>query len=150
MLKLLSDLIMAERLDLPHDGVANLSGYQGSWVTLDANSACTLTSGATGLAYPIWNESATKDESTQGFTSDVGETGKLTVLTGHHKAYTNQYDLENPPTAVGDSLIAGAIGVLRKAIGNDAAGDIIAVCTDLAVSVEYRGETYTCIQYETV
>ena len=152
MLKLLTDLITAERIDYPEDGVASVSGYQGSWVTLDSNSELTLTSTAAKPAYPIWNEglyvkSGTSYTETVGFTDDVTETNKLTVLTGKHRAWTNQY---TGTPAVGNILAVTATGVLSvQASPGD--GLAVAVCTHAASStVDYRGITFTCIQYETL
>ena len=146
MLKLLSDLIMAERLDITDDDIASLSGYMGSWVTLDSNAHLTLTSAAAVPAYPIWNESAVLAETSRGFTQDVTETGKLTVLTGHHKALTNQY---SGTPAIGERLATAATGVLETN-ATPGQGMVVAVCTKAPHSVEYRGTTFTCIEYETL
>jgi len=146
MLKLLSDLLTADRLDIAEDGVASLSGYMGTWVTLDSNNALTITTAAVRPAYPIWNESATLAETAPGFTDDVGETGKLTVLTGKHRALTNQY---SGTPAVNGLLATYAGGLL---ITNTTPGDglVVAVCTKAPHSVDYRGESFLCIEYETI
>jgi hypothetical protein len=146
MLKLVTDLLMAERLDIKSDSTAYLSGYQGSWVTLDSNGYVKLTTEAAKPAYAIWNEG---DGSGRGFTPDVTETQKLTVLTGHYKAITDQ--VTEAGVAIGDLLEVGDGGVLVEHTKDSHDWKVVAVCTKASHTVNYRGTDYTgCIEYETL
>ena len=149
MMKLISDLIMAERLDIAEDGVVSVSGVMGSWVTHNSSNQMTLTSAQVALAYPVWNESAVLAEGTKGYTPDVAESGVVTVLTGHHRALTNQYTGTTP--TVGDMLVASAT-VPGTLVVNNSPGSTqaLAVCTKTEATVSYRGTEFTCIEYETI
>jgi len=151
MMKLISDLIMAERLDIVEDGVLSVSGVMGSWVTYNSSNQMVLTSAQVALAYPVWNESATLAEGTNlGYTPDVAETGVVTVLTGHHRALTNQYDTAIEP-AVGNTLVASAAVVGTLVVNlTPGATQALAVCTKAPHTVSYRGTDFTCIEYETI
>jgi len=149
MMKLISDLIMAERLDIVEDGVVSVSGVMGSWVTYNSSNQMVLTSTDVPLAYPVWNESATLAETAKGYTPDVAETGVVTVLTGHHRALTNQYDI-SPEPAVGDILTTSTAGIGTLLANNSPGEDAIAVCTKAPHTVSYRGTDFTCIEYETI
>ena len=146
MLELLTDLNIAYPQDFDDDGVASLSGYMGSWVTTNSDSELTLTTVAVQPAYPVWNESSVVGETSRGYTDDVTETGKLTVLVGYHRARTNQY---TGTPSVNDILATTSLGVLSTQ-ASPGEGKAIAVCTRSPHAVTYRGTSFTCIEYETL
>jgi len=143
MLQLLSDLILADRVDFEDDGSTSVSGYQGSWVTFDSNHQLQLTDASKTHAWPVWNE---QSGAGPGYAPDVVESKKISVLTGHHRANTDQY---GGTISLDDRLVTASTGILR-ASGNAGDGKVIAVCTRAARSVTIKGTAYTMIEYETV
>lgn len=111
MYEVISDLKLLDRFDLTIDTDYSItvSGYQGSWVTLDGTSgkakltSTAMASGGDPLSWPVWNEE--NRDGTQGYTPDVGETGKITVISGPHRAITDRYD-HGTTFSVGDVLVA--------------------------------------------
>jgi len=121
MYQILTDVKYLDRFDLDVDDYVLVSGYQGSWVTLDGSAQATLVSaaaGATALAYPVWTEEYRSGA--QGFTPDTANTSKITVVSGKHRAYTDRYDHTTPPT-LGVLLVVGP-GTAADSIGSDSAG----------------------------
>jgi hypothetical protein len=147
MFKIFSDisLVLRKELTLSQSGAGQVlsSGVQGSWVTLNASNEATLTQAATGLAWPIWNESYRTG--LVGWTPDVVNTKKVTVIVGKVFATTDQY-LSTP--SLGDPLKTGAGGKLATAtLGTD---HIVAFCVKAPYSLTYLGTTYTVIDIQTV
>lgn len=114
MYQVLSDLKMLERFDLEVTDVI-ASGYQGSWVTIESGKAkLTSTQAGVSLAYPVWTEELRTGA--QGYSPDTVETSKVTVLSGRHRALTDQYDHATTQPAVGDLLYAGT-GTRAASVG---------------------------------
>lgn len=149
MFKITSDLTMVLRKEFPvaitGAGQPLASGVTGTWVTLDSSGNATLTTAATGLAWPIWNESY-RDGTVGAFTPDVVNSKRVSVIVGKIFATTDQFVAAG--IGLGDPLATGANGKLVKAtIGTD---PIVAYCTKLSYSVNYFGVTRTCIDIQTV
>ena len=128
------------------------SGLTGSWVTLDSVGNAKLTSGATGLAWPIWNESY-RDGSIGKFTPDVVNSKRVSVIVGKIFATTDRVKATGGGTgigdlAIGDPLTTYAGGVLSKAtIGTH---PIVAYVVKASYTTTYFGNTYTVIDIQTV
>jgi len=150
MFKITSDLTMVLRKELDvaitGPGQPLASGVTGTWVTLDSNGKATLTTGATGLAFPIWNESY-RDGTVGAFTPDVVNSKRVSVIVGKIFATTDQFT-NSPSISKGDPLTTGANGKLVKAtIGTD---PIVAYCVKASYSVTYFGVSRNAIDIVTV
>jgi hypothetical protein len=140
MYNVTSDLTLVQRRDFSIDspGWFTVSGLQGMWATLVGDKLFPATSLAevTPL-FPIWTES--NRDKTVGWTKDVTNTKKLTVLFGKHFATTDQYQGSAP--ALGDSLeIAANTGKL--VVGNT---NVIAYCVKAPYTLSYFGSDTTVI-----
>ena len=150
MFKITSDLTMVLRKEfavaITGPGQPLASGVTGSWVTLDSSGNATLTTAATGLAWPIWNESY-RDGSIGSFTPDVVNAKRVSVIVGKIFATTDQFT-NSPSISKGDALTTGASGKLVKAtIGTD---PIVAFCVKPSYTVEYFGVSRSAIDIQTV
>ena len=144
MLKILSDLNLANRIDFDASSTIIASGVCGSWVTLSSDEL-DFPSAATKLAFPIWTES--NRDGTVGWTPDVDTTGKLTVISGYLRGITDQFVKAN--TAVGDVLEVNTAGKLAEGTASD--GVSVAVVVKLHDSVTVLGTTYTdCVEFITL
>jgi len=121
MFKILSDLSLVLRRELPIDTASNsyhvlTSGISGVWVTLDSSGYAVRTStSGNQLSWPIFNDSLRTGA--VGWTPDVTTTNKVTVLMGNFVAATDQY---TGVSAVGTMLTAGANGKLvAGTVGTD-------------------------------
>lgn len=148
MFKIFSDLSMALRkeFDLAVVGAGQVlsSGVNGSWVTLDSSGNAVLTQTATGLAWPIFNESY-RDLTIGSFTPDVVNAKRISVIVGKIFATTDQY-ISTPSR--GDALKTGAGGKL--ATGSAADDPIVAYCVKPQYSITYYGNTINVIDIQTV
>jgi hypothetical protein len=143
MFQILSDLSLLLRKELDVDDTANdvlASGVSGTWVTLNSSSKAVRTTGtSTELAWPVFNESA-RDQSVLGWTPDVTNSKKVTVLAGKYFARTDQY---TSVTAVGP-LKTGANGKLANAVEGSTT-NVVAYCVKAPYSTNYLGNTLTVI-----
>jgi len=150
MFKLLSNLELANRQDVTmQTGDVSVSGYEGSWVTLNAQEKAILTTGANVLTWPVWSEAGDRTGSDAGYTPDVSETGKVTILKGYFKALTDKYNTGASIT-LGTSLVTGDDGLLTAASGSETPGQVKAVCYKSPHSITYLGTTFTVIGIEKV
>lgn len=145
MFKITSDLTMVLRKEftvaITGPGQPLSSGVTGSWVTLDSSGNATLTTAATGLAWPIWNESY-RDGTVGAFTPDVVNAKRVSVIAGEIFATTDQFT-NTTPISKGDPLTTGADGKLVKAtIGTD---PIVAYCVKPLYAVSYFGVSRNAI-----
>lgn len=144
MLKLLSDLKLANAMDFTAAAGVIASGVTGTWVTIDSNDTLQLPSSATKFAFPVWTES--NRDGTAGYTPDVTATGKLTILDGYLRAITDQVT-SYAGLAVGDLLTVDANGKLAKT--TDGTKDIVVVMKKHD-SVTILGTTFTnCVEFTT-
>jgi len=144
MLELISDVNYADRLDYPADAGLLVSGYEGSWVTINSQGEVELTTGIASDAVAVWSEG--NRTGTAGYTADTANTGKVTVLRGHYRAYTDQY---TGSIALGAKLSVGANGKLVTAAAHPDDLDANAVCLKAAFSYVRNNTTYTVIEYQT-
>jgi hypothetical protein len=158
MFKLLSDLSTVQRKEIPiyltstvghPNNEVYVSGYSGSWVTLDSSGYAVLTSAHTqGLAWPVWNES--KRDGTQGWSPDVKQAQSVTVFFGKVRFLTDRYygspSLGDPLTP---SDVAGYKGCLETATPSSHEA-IVAYCRKAPYSYTHFGSTITVIEVETV
>jgi len=144
MFNILSDLSLLTRRELPVDDSLNdvlASGVSGVWVTLATGGyAHRTSSGSTvGPAWPVFNDSA-RDQSVLGWTPDVKNSKKVTILAGKYFARTDQY---TSITTVGQALTTGANGKLvAGTVGTD---NIVGYCVTAPYSYVYLGNTLTVI-----
>lgn len=143
MLKMLSNLHLANRMDFTAATDVLASGVQGSFVTIDANEKLQFaTSEESRAAWPVWTES--NRDGTAGFTPDTTTTGNLTVLDGYVRAITDQvngYDA----LSIGDNLAVDTLGELQK---TTTPSKQIAVVVKKHDSVTVLGTTYTdCVEF---
>ena len=138
MLKTLSDLKLTNRMDFEAAAGVIASGVTGTFVTLDSSQVLQLPSGATKLAWPVWNESY-RDGSVGKWSPDVTETGKLTVIDGYLRAITDQVT-GYAGLAVGDLLTVDTSGNL--AVTTDGTEDIAVVMRKID-SMTYLGTAFT-------
>jgi len=145
MLKLLSKLEKANRMDFDATAGVRASGVTGTWVTLDSAGNVDLPSAATKLAFPVWTES--NRDGTVGWTPDVSATGKLTVLDGYIRAITDQVT-DYAGLAIGDLLTVDASGKLAKATADESLD--VAVVMKKHDSVSVLGTTFSnCVEFTT-
>ena len=144
MLKLLSNLDLANRFDKVATAGIIASGVTGTWVTLNSSDEFDLPAASNRLAFPVWTES--NRNGTVGFTPDVSTTGQLTALDGYFRAITDQvYDYAS--MAQGDLLKVTTAGKLTK---TTAAEDAVAVVVRKVDSITVLGHAYTnCIEFTT-
>ena len=143
MLKLISDITLVKRFDLPiaSNGCSVVaSGYQGMWVTKDATGHAYDLVTPTLLAYPVWTES--NKDGTVGWSGDVSATGNITVLFGKFQAITDKYVAAN--MALGAALTVSS-GLLKVAAGSE---PVVAVCTKVIGSATYGNLTSTFIEFD--
>ena len=151
MFNIFSDLTMVLRKEftLAVTGAGQLlsSGVIGSWVTLDGSGNAALTTTATGLAYPVWNESY-RDGTLGSFTPDVVNSKRITVIVGKIFATTDQYS-NSTPISRGDALMTAAGGILVK---NTAIGTYptVAYCVKPQYSTTYFGLTLNVIDIQII
>ncbi len=138
MLKILSDLKLANRMDFTAAAGVIASGVTGTMVTLDANQTLQLPSAATKLAWPVWTESY-RDGSVGSWTPDVSATGKLTVIDGYLRAISDQV-AGYAGLAVGDLVTVDTAGKL--AVTTDGTKDIAVVMRKYD-TLTYLGTTFT-------
>lgn len=145
MFKILSDLSLILRKDLPVADVGNsvlASGVQGSWVTY-VGSNVELTTSATRLAWPVFNES--NRDGTVGWTPDVTNSLGVTVLAGKWWAQTDQYTGTTP--VVGNALSTTTGGKLTITGGTGTVdATSVAFCSKAPVSISYFSRTVTVIE----
>lgn len=138
-----SDLSLLLRKDLDCSDTGNAvlaSGVSGSWVTISGTGAnARLTAGATELAWPVFNESK-RDQTIGGWTPDVTNSKKVTVLAGKYFATTDQY---TSVTAIGP-LVTGANGKLVAATEGTST-NVVAYCVKAPYSYNYLGNSLTVI-----
>ena len=154
MLRLTTDLIKPQPLDMETIAGWVNSGYQGTWVTLNSSNKLVRTTvqAASGItpAWAVWTESKYKKESDgAGYTPDATQTLKLTVLIGHYRALTDQYDTDGGAPAIGSYLGASTSGKLTVISGAPPA-KAVAQCIKVAAAYDVRGVSYTMIEYETI
>lgn len=138
MFKILSDLSLLLRKDLDVSDALNdvlLSGVSGTWVTYNGAYA-KRTSAATKFAWPVFNES--NRNGTVGWTPDVNNSKKVTVLVGKYFAQTDQFN--NTPS-VGDALDVTASG---KLVAGSSAP--VAYVTKASTAISYFGRTINVIE----
>jgi hypothetical protein len=143
MFSILSDLSLLLRRELDVDDSLNdvlASGVSGVWVTLNssAKAARTQSVGA-GPAWPVFNDSA-RDQSVLGWTSDVKNSKKVTILAGKYIARTDQY---TSITTVGQALTTGANGKLVA--GTEGSHNIVGYCVKAPYAYTYLGNSLTVI-----
>jgi hypothetical protein len=142
MFLVLSDLAVLTRKELTIDTTTPnvlTSGVQGSWVTISgSNSTAFLTSGATALAWPVFNESK-RDQTAGAWAPDVLNTGKVTILTGKYFARTSVY---SGSPAVGQPLDCMAGGLIQGASGT---ATNVGFCIKAPYSYNYLGYTFNVI-----
>lgn len=145
MLKILSDLNMANRIEVTPSADVLASGVAGTWVSF-VDGDYPAADGDHGG--PIWTES--NRDGTAGWTPDVDATGKLTVLSGYVRAQTDQVG----SVTAGDYLMLDTAGKLKTCAGGSGNNDqirAVAVCTKTGLSVTQLGKTYTgCIEFITI
>lgn len=142
MFSILSDLSLLLRREFPVDNALNdvlASGVSGVWVTLATGGTATRAQTATGMAWPVFNDSA-RNQSVLGWTPDVTNSGKVTVLAGKYVARTDQY---TSVTTVGQALKTGVSGKL--VVGTDGSDPIVAYCVKAPYTYNYLGNTLTVI-----
>ena len=142
MFSILSDLSLLLRREFPVDDSLNdvlASGVSGVWVTLASGGYAKRTQTATGLAWPVFNDSA-RDQSVLGWTPDVTNSKKITTLAGKYVARTDQY---TSVTTVGQALKTGANGKLVT--GTAGSDPIVAYCVKAPYTTNYLGNTLTVI-----
>lgn len=138
MFKILSDLSLLLRKDLDVSDALNdvlLSGVSGCWVTYNGAYA-KRTASATKFAWPVFNES--NRNGTVGWTPDVTNSKKVTVLVGKYFAQT---DMFNNTPSVGDALDVTSLGHLVA--GSSAP---VAYCTKASTAISYFGRTINVIE----
>jgi hypothetical protein len=151
MFNILSDLTMVLRreFNVAVTGAGQIlsSGVLGSWVTLDGSGNATLTSAATALAYPVWNESY-RDGTVGAFTPDVVNSKRVTVIIGKIFATTDQFS-NTTPISRGDALMTASGGILVK---NTAIGTYptVAICVKPTYTTTYFGKTLNVIDIQIV
>lgn len=148
MFKIITDLSMVLRKEWSLDTTGNsvlLSGVTGSWVTLTAGPKAILTTGKTGLAWPIWNESYR--DGTFAFTPDVNQTKTISVIVGKMFATTDQYT-GNP--SQGQALTTAAGGKLQAATLSGTVDPVVAYCVQAPYSYLWWGQTINVIDIQTV
>jgi len=145
MFDLKSDLNLCNRLDVTSALAVsgNSAGKQGSFVTLDGAVGTAATKGA----FLVWSES--NRDNTYGWTPDVNDTGKLTVLAGHYIGYTTEFVTTG--LVPGDLLVVGADGKLEEAVYDaDALVDekslAVAICLEAPASHKYVGGSYDSVK----
>ena len=149
MFDLKSDLNLCNRLEVA-SGLAvsgNTAGKQGSWVNFSDGSIGTATSGKG--AFMVWSES--NRDNSFGWTPDVNDTGKLTVLAGHYIGYTTEFNEASAgDITVGELLVVAANGKLEQATvaadDTDNQATAVAVCLEAAADHKYVGGTYSSIK----
>ncbi|MCK5613638.1 hypothetical protein KAR91_67860 [Candidatus Pacearchaeota archaeon] len=145
MLRMLTSLNLVSRYDITATAGLLASGVTGSWVSkLGDNIDLPGTQG--DQAQLVWTES--NRDGTVGWTPDVTNTGKLTVLTGKTvRALTDQF---SGTPAVGDAFVAGVNGKLY--VNNSAADtnlSVVAYCTKASHVIEHLGRNHTVIEFTT-
>jgi hypothetical protein len=149
MFNIFSDLTMVLRkefnLAVTGAGQVLSSGVLGSWVTLDSSGNAYLTTGATGLAYPVWNESY-RDGTIGAFTPDVVNSKRITVICGKIFATTDQFT--GTPSR-GDPLCTAAGGVLgtNSSLSTQAT---VAYCVKPSYTLTYFGKTLHVIDIQVI
>ena len=145
MLKLISDITLVKRFDLPiaTNGCSIVaSGYQGMWVSKDSSGNAVDIDTPTYLAYAVWSES--NRDGTVGWSPDVAATGNITVLYGKFQAITDKYVSAN--MALGSALTVSS-GLLKVATGTE---PVLGVCTKVIGSATYDGLTANFIEFQTI
>lgn len=140
MFSILSDLSLLLRKDLAVSATGDLlaSGVSGTWVTLDTDGTAVRTSSAVELAWPVWNES--NRDGSVGYTPDVNNSKKVTVLAGKFFARTDEY---TGVSAVGP-LKTGANGKLVAAT-EGVSTNVVAYCVKAPYTTSYLGRSVTVI-----
>lgn len=142
MFNILSDLSLLLRKEVDCSDSLNdvlASGVSGTWITLDSSGYGVRTSGAVEMAWPVFNESK-RDQTAGGWTPDVLNSKKVTVVAGKYFARTDQY---SGVAAVGP-LKTGSNGLLVNAVEGSAT-NVVAYCVKAPYSYNYLGNTLTCI-----
>lgn len=150
MFKIYSDLtqVLRKEYNVAVTGAGQVlsSGVTGSYVTLDSDGNAILTSTATGLAWPIWNESY-RSGALGSFTPDVVNSKRVSVIVGKIFATTDQFTGET--ISRGDALTTGAGGKLIKATLSSH-DPIVAYCVKPSYEVVYFTQTVNAIDIQTV
>lgn len=149
MLQILSSLTLLSRFDYDasadilagtsHSGICN-----GTWVSVTSTGVDMPTAGA--FAMPIWSESYR--DGTAGWSPDVAATGKVTVLYGKFRAFTDQF-VGTP--SLGDKLFVNENGKLTDT--DPGSGIPVAICTkEKNTSFVYLSKKYDAgvIEYVTI
>lgn len=146
MFKIFSDLTTVVRKSFPlepSNSYVLVSGVTGTWVTLNASGQAIITTGKTGLAWPIWNESY-RDGTLGAFTPDVVNTKTVSVVVGKIFATTDRY---TGSPSLGAALTTANNGLLAAA----GAGDpIVAYCVKPQYSTTYFSQTLNVIDIQIV
>ena len=137
MLKLLSNLNKSTRIDFTAAAGVIASGVTGTFLTIDSSQVLQYPSGNTKLAWPVWTES--NRDGTVGWTPDVDQTKKLTVLDGYLRAITDQVT-DYAGLSVGDLVTADSNGKL--AVTTNGAEDVGVVMRKYD-SITILGTTFT-------
>ena len=138
----LSDLSLLTRREIDVDDSLNdvlASGMSGVWITLNTSSKGVRTQTAVELAWPVFNDSA-RNQSVLGWTPDVTNSKKVTVLAGKYFARTDQY---TSVTAVGP-LKTGANGKLVGATEGTTT-NVVAYCTKAPYTFNHLGNSLSVI-----
>lgn len=145
MLRMLTSLNLVSRYDIIATAGLLASGVTGSWVS-KIGDLIDLPGTQGDQAQLVWTES--NRDGTVGWTPDVTNTGKLTVLTGKTvRALSDQY---TGTPAVGDALVAGTDGTLVvDAAPGDNNTSVVAYCTKAAHVIEHLGRNHTVIEFTT-
>tara|TARA_Y100000592_G_C5452772_1_gene309665 strand:+ start:928 stop:1374 length:447 start_codon:yes stop_codon:yes gene_type:complete len=144
MFKLLSNLNNCIRWDAPAQAGEwpLISGVTGSLVSFDATGCELPTAGDVAVA-TIWSEG--NRDGSAGFSPDIVDNGKLTLIAGGYRALTDNFTGTINP---GQSVKVGSAGNLVA----DAAGTAASIgyCTKSGVSVSKSvngvQSTVTCIE----
>jgi hypothetical protein len=145
MFKILSDLSLLLRKEFDIANSLNdvlLSGVSGTWVTLDASNAGYVKrtpATATELAWPVFNESTRAG--TVGWTPDVTNSKKVTVLAGKFFATTDRY-YGSP--VIGSPMITGGNGFITTG-SEGSSTNVVAYCTKAPYTLVHLGTSYTVI-----
>ncbi|HNW88157.1 MAG TPA: hypothetical protein PKN48_00710 [Bacteroidales bacterium] len=144
MLRILTNLNLLNRQDFLATAGLIASGYTGTWVSKIAADYIDLpgTAGDSCIG-TVWTES--NRDGTVGWTPDVSDTGKLTVVFGRFRALTDQF---TATPAIGEALKVGTDGKLATATlgGTDR---VVGYCTKASHTIEHLGRNHTVIEYVT-
>lgn len=155
MLRVLSDLTIADRIDIAPASGATYN--QGDWVLANGTNNYALDKYPMGIVFNMYDSSQTNTlsidtaavalDSTQD--ASIGGAEKITVIAGYVRGVTDRISTAYGTPSAGDPLTTVS-GLLCAVPNFNTTNPVVAILEEALTGFEHRGASYTAWRFKTV